>query len=596
MKNKMALFVKSIGAVWRSAPSWAFANIIISLFKSLLPLALVWLIKLLIDEITSIAGSGIAQLDNLLWLIIATILIWLLDEILSDLGTFVRKKQSIKLESYMFGLLHDKAIKLDLKYFENPDYYDSLARASREAPWRPNSILNNLVSFFRGSISLVLMLGLLFTFHWAMALLLIAVNIPGVWLRLHFSELLYNFQKEQTPESRKMAYFNWLLTGSRPSRELRLFNLGNYFEKLFRKAFANTKEEEVNLLRKRTLIDLVSDLFKAAALFLMFFMIARKTVDGSVSIGEMSMYILAFRQGMTYLKDVFGSLSGLYEDSMFVGDTFDFLDLEENIKAEEPLVETISFNNKISLENVSFKYPGNKNNIIDNISLEINKGEVVAFVGPNGAGKSTLVRLLCRLYDTSKGEIKWDNLNIRSFEPNFYREHLSVIFQDFMLYNMSVEDNIMMGDIGKQPDIDKMVESTVNAGLKQLIESLPNGYKTVIGTLFDDSRELSWGEWQKLALSRALYREAPLLILDEPSSSLDANTEYEIFSRFKEILKGRTAILISHRFINLSLADRIFVLDKGKIVESGSHKELLAINGLYRTMYEKQTNRFEFPQ
>jgi ATP-binding cassette subfamily B protein len=325
-------------------------------------------------------------------------------------------------------------------------------------------------------------------------------------------------------------------------------------------------------------------------------MIAKKTVEGSVSIGEMSMYILAFRQGMTYLKDVFGSLSGLYEDSLFVGDTFEFLDLEENIKAEEPIVKTISFNNKISLENVSFKYPGNNNNIIDNISLEINKGEVVAFVGPNGAGKSTLVRLLCRLYDTTKGEIKWDNINIRSFEPTFYREHLSVIFQDFMLYNMSGEDNIMMGDIGKKPNFDKIIESTSNTGLNHLIDSLPNGYKTVIGTLFDDSRELSWGEWQKLALSRALYREAPLLILDEPSSSLDANTEYEIFSRFREIIKGRTAILISHRFINLSLVDRIFVLDKGKIVESGSHKELLAINGLYRTMYEKQTNRFVLPQ
>ena len=170
MKNKIALFKKSIEAVWRSASSWALANIIISLLKSFLPLALIWLIKLLIDEITLVAGSGRAQLDNLLWLIIAAITIWLLDEILSDLGTFVRKKQSIKLESYMFGLLHDKAIKLDLQYFENPDYYDYLARASREAPWRPNSILNNLVSLFRGSVSLILMLGLLFTFHWAMAL------------------------------------------------------------------------------------------------------------------------------------------------------------------------------------------------------------------------------------------------------------------------------------------------------------------------------------------------------------------------------------------------------------------------------------------
>ncbi len=589
----MSLFGKSLRAVWLSAPRWAFANMIISLFRSFLPLALVWLIKLLIDEVTSIAGLGGASVDKLLWLIIAVVLIWLFDEALSDLGTFVRKRQSIKLEAYMFGLLHDKAIRLDLQYFENPDYYDILARASREAPWRPNSILNNLISFFRGSISLLLMLGLLFSFHWALAILLIIVNIPGVWLRLHFSELLYDFHREQTPESRKMSYYNWLLTGSRPSRELRLFDLGKYFETLFKKAFVNTKEEEVNIIRKRTMIDLVSDIFKAGALFLMFFMIAKKTAEGSVSIGEMSMYLIAFRQGMTYLKDVFGSLSGLYEDSVFVGDTFEFLDLEERIKAVDPVEDNVAFNNKITLKNVSFKYPGNNDNIIDNISLEIKKGEVIALVGPNGAGKSTLVRLLCRLYDTCRGTIEWDGTDIRNFEPASYRKQLSVIFQDFMLYNMSVEDNIVMGDIRKEPDMDKIAEATSNAGINQLIQSLPNSYKTVIGTLFDDSRELSWGEWQKLALSRALYRDAPLLILDEPSSSLDANTEYEIFGRFREIVKGRTAVLISHRFSNLSLADRIIVLDKGKIVEAGSHSELMEGSGLYRTMYEKQTRRFE---
>ena len=593
MKNKLSLFVKSLRAVWRSAPTWAFTNMIISLFRSFLPLALVWIIKLLIDEVTSIAGTGEASVDKLLWLIIAAILIWLFDEALADLGSFIRKRQSVNLEAYMFGLLHDKAISLDLQYFENPEYYDALARASREAPWRPNNILNNLISFFRGSISLLLMLGLLFSFHWALAILLIVVNIPGVWLRLHFAGLLYDFQREQTPEARKMAYFNWLLTGSRPSRELRLFGLGKYFETLFKKAFVNTKEEEVNIVRKRTMIDLISDILKAAALFLMFFMIAKKTVEGSVSIGEMSMYIIAFRQGMTYLKDVFSSLSGLYEDSLFVGDTFEFLDLEEKIKAVEPVAETFDFNNKITLKNVSFKYPGNDENIIDNFSLEINKGEVIALVGPNGAGKSTLVRLLCRLYDTNQGTIEWDNTNIRNFDPASYRKQLSVIFQDFMLYNMAVEENIFMGDIDKERDENKLTEATRNSGISQLIESLPNGYKTVIGTLFDDSRELSWGEWQKLALSRALYRGAPLIILDEPSSSLDANTEYEIFSHFREIIKGKTAILISHRFSNLLLADRIVVLEKGKIVESGSHNELMTKNGLYRTMYEKQTKRFE---
>jgi ATP-binding cassette subfamily B protein len=594
MRTRIRYFRESIRLVWKSAPSWTLANIIISVLRSFLPLVLIWLLKELIDTITRVTSSGQGTVSaDVLWLIIAVVIFWFLDEAASGLDTYIRKKQSMKLEDYMYGLLHSKSVKLDLINFERSEYYDALSRASREAPWRPNSILNNVVSMTRGLLSLLLMAGVLAFLNWWLAALLLAVNIPGIWLRLHYTGILYSFRRRQTPEARKTAYFNWLLTGERPSREIRLFGLGDYFISLFRKSFLKTQEEELDILKKRTLIELISDVIKAAAVLLTLVIIAGKTVSGGITLGQMAMFVLAFRQGMIYIKDFLGSLAGLYEDSLFVGDVFEFLSLEENVKALPPQEELEDFRHKIVLDNLCFTYPGNKTRTINNVSFEIKKGEIIALVGPNGAGKSTLARLLCRLYDPESGSVICDGINIRNLDPKKYRKLLSVVFQDFMLYNISAGENIRMGDIDEKMPDDKIVAAAKVTGIDALIKELPEGYDTAIGTLFEDSRELSWGEWQKIALARAIFREAPLLILDEPSSALDAEPEYDIFNRFREIVRGRTSILISHRFTNVNLADRIIVLDKGAVVESGTHEELMKRKGLYHSMYSKQSSRFD---
>jgi ATP-binding cassette subfamily B protein len=594
MREKLKLFKESLKLVWNSTPGWTFANIVLSVLRSIFPLLLIWLLKVVVDDITK-AATVVHSTQNikLLWPVLAVVLVWFLDEASSDFSNFVRKKQALKLEVHMYGLLHSKAIKLDLINFERPEYFDCLSRASREAPWRPNSILNDLVSMLRGLISLLLMAGLILTLHWTLVVLLLVANIPGIWLRLYYADILYNFQRQQTPEARKSAYFNWLLTGDRPSREVRLFGLGNYFISLFKKSFLKQKEEEINIIRRRTVIELISNLFKASALLITLLFIARQTINGKLSLGQMAMFLLAFRQGMIYIKDLFSSLAGLYEDSLFIGDTFEFLNLKENLTAAEPVINPSALEKKIAVSNLCFTYPGNNFRTINNISFEIKKGEIIALVGPNGAGKSTLVRLLCRLYDPDSGKVMYDDIDIRNIDPEKYRKYFSVVFQDFMLYNLSAGENIRMGNIDEKDPDDKIRATASSTGIHRLINNLPNGYETVIGNLFDDSRELSWGEWQKIALARALFRDAPLLILDEPSSALDADTEYDIFSRFREIVKGRTSILISHRFTNVSLADRIIVLDKGEIAESGTHDELMKRGGIYSTMFTKQSSRFK---
>ena len=284
-------------------------------------------------------------------------------------------------------------------------------------------------------------------------------------------------------------------------------------------------------------------------------------------------------------------MAGLNEDGLFIGDTFEFLNLKENIHAKEPVVSISPLKDKIMVHNLYFTYPGNKEKTINNVSFEIKKGEIIALVGANGAGKSTLVRLLCRLYDPDSGTVRYDDSDIKNIDPEEYRKQFSIIFQDFMLYNLTAGENIRMGNIDKTDD-NKIKTAATATGVHEMINNLPNGYDTVIGNLFDDSRELSWGEWQKIALARALFRDAPILILDEPSSALDADTEYDIFNRFREIVKDRTSILISHRFTNVSLADKIIVLNKGTVVESGTHDELMEKKGTYFTMFTKQSSRF----
>ncbi|MCD4770447.1 MAG: ABC transporter ATP-binding protein/permease, partial [Bacteroidales bacterium] len=462
----------------------------------------------------------------------------------------------------------------------------------REAPYRPASIVNNLVSFLRGGVSLVLMGGLLAGLNWLLEVILLVANIPGVWLRLHFSDKLYNFRKEVTPEARRTAYFNWILTGDRPSREVRLFGLGDYFIKRFRDSFSRQKEEEISIVKRRTSVEFMSALFKGAAVFVTLYYIVRETALSSITIGDMAMYLLAFRLGMTFIKQLLGSVAGLYEDNLFMTDIFDFLDLKEKVIAVPPVINPTGFNDGIVIEDLSFSYPGGDRKAISNVSFEVKRGETIALVGPNGAGKTTLVRLLCRLYDPDEGDVLFDGKNIINSDPAVYRKLFSVVFQDFMLYNITAGENILLGNI-KDPADRKMLEDVAKrVGIDELLSGLPKGYDTVIGRLFDDSRELSWGEWQKIALARALYRQSPILVLDEPASALDAASEYDLFTKFHEITKDRTSILISHRFSNVAIADRIIVLDRGEIIESGSHAELIKMSGVYKTMYDQQKSRY----
>ncbi|MBM3420787.1 MAG: ABC transporter ATP-binding protein, partial [Bacteroidetes bacterium] len=451
--RKLTYLRRSVSMVWRSSPFWSTAGIMLTLLRSVLPLALAWLVKVLTDLITGYisGGSGIemqAAAGELLWPVLAVVAVFFADEVAGELQVYVRSRHAYYFETDVHDMLHRKSMELDLMHFENPQYYDCLARASREAPYRPNSILANMVSLVRGTVALVLMTALLARLHPLLILFVVVVNIPGVWLKLRFAGIIYRSRRDQTPEARKSEYYSWLLTGDRPSREVRLFGLGDYFRELFNLSFTGRKREENTILKKRAGLELLSGLFKAAALFAALFYLTTKVVAREITPGDMAMYLVAFRMVLVYVRDILWAVAGLYEDNLFISDLFSFLALEERVRPIHPVVRVTKPTKGLEVRGVSFRYPGSDRDALSDISFSIGRGDTVGLVGPNGSGKSTLVKLLCRLYDPSEGVILLDGQDIRHMDPAAYRKLFSVVFQDFMLYNMAAGENIRMGNTG----------------------------------------------------------------------------------------------------------------------------------------------------
>jgi ATP-binding cassette subfamily B protein len=317
-------------------------------------------------------------------------------------------------------------------------------------------------------------------------------------------------------------------------------------------------------------------------------------VQGGITLGDMVMYFGAFQRGLGYLRQLLGNLAALYENNLFISNFYEFLDLAPKIK--EPLKPSPlprPMKQGIVLDHVSFKYPSGNREVLKDISLSIRPDEVVALVGENGSGKTTLMKLLCRLYDPLRGTITIDGIDLRQFETKLLRQEISIIFQDYAQYYLTARENIWFGNIELSPDSEKIKAATKHAGADSLISSLPKKYETILGKWFEDGEELSIGEWQKIALARAFLRESQFIVLDEPASSLDAKTEYEVFKRFRKLREGRAAVLISHRFSTVRMADRIFVFHEGKIIESGSHEELVRYAGKYANLFEKQSQFYK---
>ena len=592
-KIKFALRIdRSLRLVWEATSKWTIVNALLVVLQGMIPLASLYLIKLIIDTISQAVKSGAAAevISRVILLVVIATVIAVVQACVGRLSAYASEVQAVTVTDHVHEVMHKKSIDLDLAYYENPDYWDTLHRAQREGPYRPTTIVNGLNMVGQNAVSLIVMVGLLFTFHWSVGLLLCMSTLPGLWVQIHFARKNFKWQKEITPSERKASYFSRVLTSDEHAKEVRLFSLGGFFSEGFNRLRAKIRGEKLSLSRRRSAAEFLAQSFAAIILMICFLMIGIRTIKGMITIGEMVMYFQAFQRGVTHLRELLQNLARLYEDNLFVSLFFSFLDAERHvIESSHPKTLPTSNEKGIELCNVSFSYPGVREPILKDLSLSIDPGEVVALVGPNGAGKSTIVKLLCRLYDPSSGVLTYNGISYPDLALQDLRQQISVVFQDFVQYHLTVRDNIRVGDIYKEKGTpDPVAEAADQAGFTQVIKALPHGYDTMLGKWFESGEQLSFGEWQKLVIARAFYRNAPFIILDEPSSSLDADSEYQLFVNFKDLITGKSALIISHRFSTVKMADRILVLEGGKIIENGSHEALIELDGRYAEMYRKQ--------
>ena len=587
---------RALRLVWAMAPGWTVISVLLVILLGVLPIAALYLTKLIVDTVTAGLTTPIptAEFSQVLFYILIAAIIALALAIARSLSALVSEAQSMIVTDGVSDILHAQSLAVDLGYYEDTSYYDTLHRAQQEAPYRPTRIINGLVQVGQNGISLLGVAMLILTFSWLIALILLAAAIPAALVRYSYARSRYRFEQDQTETERQAWYYHWVLTDSGHAKEVRLFNLGQLFRDRFRGLRNDLREGRIGLARYRTITDVLTQAIAILALFGSFAFIAYAALGGTISIGDLVMYFLAFQLGLGFIQAILGSLAGLYEDNLFLTNFYQFLDLEPQVRPPAhpvPVPEPLS--QSVELENVHFSYQGGAKDVLAGVNLAINPGEVIALVGENGSGKTTLIKLLCRLYDPDAGSITVNGIDLRDFDPVAWRREISVVFQDYVHYYLSAGENIWVGDVEKEQDPALIAAAARRSGADPVIRRLPKGYNTSLGHWFSDGQELSEGEWQKVALARAFFRNSGIIVLDEPTSSLDPLAEAELFHNFRNLLEGRSAVLISHRFSTVRMADRIYVLDKGHIIEQGSHQELLKLNGRYAHLFRTQAEHYQ---
>jgi ATP-binding cassette subfamily B protein len=582
---------RALRFVWQSAKGWTLANGALVAVQGLLPLLPLYLMKLLVDAVTAgpAAADKGAALRYVLLLVAFTAAATLFTFLIDLLGGMVSEWQGYIVADHMNDVILAKSIEVDLEYYESARYYDTLHRAQREASSRPISIVNGLAKIGQNSISLLAIAGLLLSFHWIVAAILFAAVISGTAVRLRYSGSMYRWQRGQTSTERQAGYLNWMLTDSGHAKEIRLFNLGPLFIRRFRDVRRKLRRGRLAIMRRRSIADFLAQTFATAAIYGSYAYVSYQAMWGQITLGDLVMYYQAFQRVQGFFQGILGSLARLYEDNLFLSNLYEFLDLKRTVS--EPLHATPvpqPMQSGIVVNHVNFQYPEGTRKVLEDVSLTIRPGEVVALVGENGSGKTTLIKLLCRLYDPTGGAITIDGIDLRRFETKALRNEIAIIFQDYAHYHLTARENIWFGNIALAPDHERVIAASRRSGADDVIRTLPHGYDTILGKRFEAGEELSIGEWQKVALARAFMRDAQIIVLDEPTSSMDAKAEYEAFQNFHQLVSGRTAILISHRFSTVRMADRIYVMQHGNIIEGGSHEELLRLGGTYARLFEMQ--------
>lgn len=590
-RSQISYLPKILKIIYTAIPKLTFIWISLLIVQGLLPATIVYLTKVIVDSLVAAFGKGLE------WNNISPLVIWgsimaglmLLSQLLSRITNWIETAQADIIQDHINDLIHIKSAQVDLSFYETADFYDHLHRARNEATHRPTELLKNFGSVFQNTITLIAMLGVLISYSILLTLALILTTIPVLIIFIYHSIQYHNWYLKVTQDERKSWYYSWLLTHNQPASEIRLFDIAGHFQSIFNDLRKKIRKEKLSIMRnqgiKEFILILFSFIFTSFALAWMVI----KALYGLITLGDLALLYQAFSRGQNLMKTLLQNLGQIYSNILFLGNLFEFLELETKIKdPKSPKSIQKALIDKISFEDVTFSYPGSELPALNNFSLDVNKGQFVAIVGFNGAGKSTIFKLLCRLYDPASGSVKIDGIDIRDLKISELREMITIMFQDPVKYNASVLENIDISDIKKESNAQIIEKAAQQAGTEDIIKKLPNEYNTILGRWFDNGTELSIGEWQRIALARAFFRKSPIILLDEPTSAMDSWAENEWMERFRELVNGRTSILITHRFTTAMYADVIHVMSDGKIIESGTHDQLIAQGGLYSISWNNQ--------
>jgi ATP-binding cassette subfamily B protein len=574
--------------VWETSPPLVLTSAVLRLARALLPAAMLWVSKLIIDGVVGRISRGTGSVAGIWKLVALELGLAIASDILGRANTLCDSLLGDRFTNRVSVRLMEHASRLDLASFEDPVFYDKLDRARRQTTGRLG-LLAGVLNVCQDFISLISLSGLLIVFSPWLMLLLVAAVIPAFLGETHFTTLAYSVLYRWTPQRRLLDYLRLLGASAQSAKEVKMFGLGDYLAQRYHRLSEDIYAENKALAMRRALVGSGLNLISTGGYYGAYAVVLIRTLAGAISIGTFTLLTGAFSRSRTYIERILSSFNDISEQAMFLKDLFEFFEMEPAIKpapnsipAPRPIREGFEF------RNAGFAYPGSDRMVVRNINLRLHPGERLALIGENGAGKTTLVKLLARLYDPTEGQILLDGVDLREYDVEDLRHEIGVIFQDYLRYDLLVRENIGFGRLESLADLDQIEAAARKSLAKGVIDRLPDGYDQMVGRRFEGGVDLSGGEWQKVALARAYMRDAQLLILDEPTATLDARAEFEIFQRFADLTRGKMAVLISHRFSTVRMADRILVLADGVVREQGTHDQLVALGGRYAELFELQ--------
>ncbi len=602
MKNIKQIFSfpkhwkRALLLVWEASPAYTAGWASLLFFQGLLPVLLAYLTKFAIDSVVAAknANGDWEQVTKALWFLGLMGVLLLLAEVFQNLSAWLRTAQAEKFGDFLANRIHAKASEIDLAFYESPEYHDLLEQTRGDSSSKPLVLLESLGLVVQNSISIVGLGALLLTYAWWLPLILIFGAFPALFITLHSDKTYHRWWKSTADDRRWTAYYDAMLTHANAAMEMRLFDLSSHFRALYQSIRGRLREEKLRRLRKQgygKVLAATIALFTAVGTSAW---MAVKVLYNQATLGDPGVFYQVFSRGQGSMSALLQGAGKALNSSLYLENLFAFLDLQPKITSEDDPHSPFSTLKKgITFNSVTFSYLDSAKPVIDDLNLFIPAGSIAALVGVNGAGKSTLIKLLNRFYDPTSGSIEFDGVDLRKFDTRQLRRMMSVLSQFPMQYHALARENIALGDLEKEGLEADIIAAARGAGAHSFIAKLPEQYDTLLGKWFVNGAELSGGEWQRLALARAYFRQAPVVILDEPTSFMDPWSEADWFDRFREMVNGKSGIVITHRFTIAMRADIIHVIEQGKIIESGTHRELLERDGFYAASWKVQMQTAE---